>query len=174
MLTDQHLQLWLTQKGIPAKLVYPGVPTPTVPDAANALGVKSEQIIKSLVFLCDGESCLVVAAGEVRISYKKLADYLRLSRRKVKMASPEQALEITGFPVGAMPPFGHKEVLRTFVDADSLQGGYEVYYGGGGTKEALLELTLETLLEVTRAAVVPLAETVPLTESVAESSEEKV
>lgn len=163
MLTDQDLQHWLTQRAIPAKLVYPGVPTPTVPDAANALGVKRAQIVKSLVFLCDEVPQLVVAAGEARISYKRFADYLGLSRRKVKMASPEQALEISGFPVGAMPPFGHKEVLRTFVDADSLQGNYEVYYGGGGTKEALLELTLATLLEVTQATVVSLTE-VPLAE----------
>jgi prolyl-tRNA editing enzyme YbaK/EbsC (Cys-tRNA(Pro) deacylase) len=158
MLTDQDLQHWLTQQVIPAKLVYPGVPTPTVPDAANALGVKPAQIIKSLVFLCDGVPHLIVAAGEARISYKKVADQLGLSRRKVKMASPEQALDISGFPVGAMPPFGHKERLRTFVDADSLQGSYGVYYGGGGTKDALLELTLSTLLEVTGAAVLSLTD----------------
>jgi prolyl-tRNA editing enzyme YbaK/EbsC (Cys-tRNA(Pro) deacylase) len=158
MLTDQNLQLWLTQHAVSAQLVYPGIPTPTVADAAKALGVKSEQIIKSLVFLCDGAPHLVIAAGEARISYKKLAGHLGMSRRKVKMASPEKALEISGFPVGAMPPFGHKEVLRTFVDADSITGAYAVYYGGGGTKEALLELSLETLLGATRAAVVPLTE----------------
>ncbi len=158
MLTDQDLQTWLTQHAVSAKLVYPGVPTPTVPDAANALGVKTGQILKSLVFLCDGAVHLVVAAGEARISYKKLADTLGISRRKVKMATPEQALEISGFEVGAMPPFGHKQKLTTFVDADSVRGDYAVYYGGGGTKEALLELTLATLLEVTGAAVVPLTE----------------
>jgi prolyl-tRNA editing enzyme YbaK/EbsC (Cys-tRNA(Pro) deacylase) len=158
MLTDNDLQTWLTQRAVPAKLVYPGVPTPTVPDAANALGVETEQIIKSLVFLCEGSPQLVIAAGEARISYKKVAEYLGMSRRKVKLATPEQALELSGFPVGAMPPFGHKDVLKTFVDGDSLRGDYAVYYGGGGTKAALLELTLATLLEVTRAAVVPLTE----------------
>ncbi len=158
MLTDQDLQLFLIRCAVPAKLVYPGVPTPTVPDAANALGVTPEQIIKSLVFLCEGVPHLVIAAGEARISYKKLADVLGLSRRKVKMASPEQALELSGFPVGAMPPFGHKEVLTTFVDGDSIRGDYAVYYGGGGTKEVLLELNLATLLEVTQATVAPLTE----------------
>jgi prolyl-tRNA editing enzyme YbaK/EbsC (Cys-tRNA(Pro) deacylase) len=159
MLTDKDLQIWLTQRAIPAKLVYPGVPTPTVLDAANALGVKVAQIIKSLVFLCDGVPHLVIAAGEARISYKKFADTLGMSRRKVKMASPEQALEISGFEVGAMPPFGHKEVLKTLVDSDSIKGDYAVYYGGGGTKDALLELTLAILLEVTGATVVSLTET---------------
>lgn len=158
MLTDKDLQHWLTHRAVSAKLVYPGVPTPTVPDAANALGVKTEQIIKSLVFLCDERPHLIVAAGEARISYKKFADYVGMSRRKVKMATPEQALEVSGFPVGAMPPFGHRQVLTTFIDRDSLRGDYGVYYGGGGTKEALLELSLEILLEVTQATVVPLTE----------------
>jgi prolyl-tRNA editing enzyme YbaK/EbsC (Cys-tRNA(Pro) deacylase) len=158
MLTDRELQQWLTERAVAAKLVYPGVPTPTVPDAANALGVKSEQIMKSLVFLLDGVPHLVIAAGEARISYKKLADVLGISRRKVKMATPEGALEISGFEVGAMPPFGHKQPLPTFVDSDSVRGDYAVYYGGGGTKAALLEFSLATLLEVTQATVVPLTE----------------
>jgi prolyl-tRNA editing enzyme YbaK/EbsC (Cys-tRNA(Pro) deacylase) len=169
MLTDQDLQNWLTQRAIPAKLVYPGVPTPTVPDAAKALGVASEQIIKSLVLLLDETPHLVIAAGEARISYKKLAEVIGLSRRKVKMASSEGALKISGFEVGAMPPFGHKEVLKTFVDSDSVRGDYAVYYGGGGTKDALLELSLATLLEVTNATVVPLTEA-PLTERLEEMS----
>jgi prolyl-tRNA editing enzyme YbaK/EbsC (Cys-tRNA(Pro) deacylase) len=166
MLTDKELQHWIIERAIPAKLVYPGIPTPTVPDAARALGVKSEQILKSLVFLVDTRPHLVIAAGEARISYKKLADHLGLSRRKVKMASVEGALDMSGFEVGAMPPFGHKEVLTTFVDADSVGGDYAVYYGGGGTKDALLELSLETLLEVTKATLVP------LTDGVVEKSEE--
>jgi prolyl-tRNA editing enzyme YbaK/EbsC (Cys-tRNA(Pro) deacylase) len=167
MLTDKELQQWITERGVAAKLVYPGVPTPTVPDAAKALGVASQQILKSLVFSCDGEPRLIVAAGEARISYKKLAEVLGLSRRKVKMASLEGALEISGFEVGAMPPFGHIQILTTFVDSDSVRGDYAVYYGGGGTKDALLELTLATLLEVTKANFVPLTETV-----VSEKSEE--
>jgi prolyl-tRNA editing enzyme YbaK/EbsC (Cys-tRNA(Pro) deacylase) len=162
MLTDKELRQWITERSVAAKLVYPGVPTPTVPDAAKALGVESQQILKSLVFLCDGQPRLVVAAGEARIAYKKLADVLDLSRRKVKMASPEGALEISGFEVGAMPPFGHVQILTTFIDSDSVRGDYAVYYGGGGTKDALLELSLATLLEVTKATVVPLTETVIL------------
>ncbi|MGL4608351.1 MAG: YbaK/EbsC family protein [Trueperaceae bacterium] len=158
MLTDKDLQTWLNQNAIPANLVYPGVPTPTVPDAAKALGVEPAQIIKSLVFLIEDKAHLVVAAGEARISYKKLAEHLGLSRRKVKMASPEGALALSGFPVGAMPPFGHEQPLPTFVDADSIRGDYAVYYGGGGTKDALLELTLTTLLEVTQATVLSLTE----------------
>ena len=35
---------------IDAEIIAPGVPTPTVPDAARALGVMDRQIVKSLLF----------------------------------------------------------------------------------------------------------------------------
>ena len=156
MLTDTDLQTFITQHAIPAKLIYPGVPTPTVPDAAKALGVNSAQILKSLVFIFDETPHLIVAAGESRIDYKKLAEVTGLSRRKVRMASPEEALAISGYEVGAMPPFGHRQVLSTFIDDNSIGASYDIYYGGGGSKSALLELSLETLLDVSMARVLPL------------------
>jgi prolyl-tRNA editing enzyme YbaK/EbsC (Cys-tRNA(Pro) deacylase) len=156
MLTDQDLQTFITHHAIPARLVYPGVPTPTVPDAARALGADSQQILKSLVFLFDETPHLIIAAGESRIDYKKVAAVLGLSRRKVRMASPDEALDISGFEVGAMPPFGHKQVLRTLIDANSIDGTYDIYYGGGGSKSALLEINLKTLFEVCKARVEPL------------------
>ena len=154
-MTDTDLQTFITQHSIAAKLVYPGVPTPTVPDAAKALGIDSAQIIKSLVFLFDEAPHLIIAAGETRIDYKKLAEVAGLSRRKIKMPSPEEALDISGFEVGAMPPFGHKQALTTLIDANSVTSTYSIYYGGG-TKSALLEFSLPTLLEVTKAQVLPL------------------
>lgn len=156
MLTDADLQAFMEQHAVAAKLVYPGVPTPTVIDAAKALGVNSAQIIKSLVFIFDGTPHLIIAAGETRIDYKKLAEATGLSRKRVKMASPEEALDISSFEVGAMPPFGHKQSLITFIDANSISTTYNIYYGGGGTKSALLEFSLDTLLDVTKARVLPL------------------
>lgn len=156
MLTDTDLQTFITQHAIPARLIYPGAPTPTVPDAAKALGVNSVQILKSLVFIFDETPHLIIAAGESRIDYKKLAEATGLSRKKIRMASPTEALEISGFEVGAMPPFGHKQVLSTLLDHNSASTTYDIYYGGGGSQSALLELNLQTLTMVTQARVLPL------------------
>jgi prolyl-tRNA editing enzyme YbaK/EbsC (Cys-tRNA(Pro) deacylase) len=156
MLTDLDLQTFITQHGITATLLYPGVPTPTVPDAAKALGVDSAQIIKSLVFLFEDIPHLLIAAGEARIDYKKLSEAAGLSRKGIRMATPEEALTLSGYEVGAMPPFGHKEAFMTFIDANSVHSGYGIYYGGGGSKSALLGFSLSTLLDITRARVAPL------------------
>ena len=136
-------------------------PTPTVPDAARALGVDVLQIIKSLVFLIDGEPILVIAAGEARISQKQLAEAFQVGKRKVRFASAEQALTLTGFEVGAMPPFGHKTQLSTLIDlqtVDAVHSNDSFIYGGGGTKSALLELSFKELKRVTRARLELLTE----------------
>ena len=156
MLDDKFLQTFMTTQGIAASLVYPGLPTPTVLDAAKALGVASSQIVKSLIFLAEDKPLLVVAAGEARIDYKALSAALGCSRRKIKFATAEQALEITGFEVGAMPPFGHKEPLMTLLDRLSLD--HEELYAGGGTKSALLRISLKELERVTSARRLVLTE----------------
>lgn len=156
-LGDADLRAFVAARSLPARLVYPGAPTPTVPAAAAALGVAPERIVKSLVFLARGEPRLVVAAGERRIAYGRLAAALEVSRRRLRLASPEEALEITGFAVGAMPPFGHRAALPTLVDALSVPETGLVYCGGGA-RDALLELPAETLVEVAAARRAPLTQ----------------
>ena len=60
MLTGKDLQSFIDQNQIEAEILPTEEDTPTVPDAARALGVEEEQIIKSLVFLVDGQPALVV------------------------------------------------------------------------------------------------------------------
>jgi prolyl-tRNA editing enzyme YbaK/EbsC (Cys-tRNA(Pro) deacylase) len=153
----EDLQAWIETRGVRARLVVPGVPTPTVPAAAAALGVEPSAILKSLVFLVEGEPRLVVAAGEDRVPYPALARAFGVSRRAIRLADADEALAITGFVVGAMPPFGHRRALETVIDRDRVLPG-RVVYGGGGSREALLEITTEELLAVTGARTVPLAE----------------
>jgi prolyl-tRNA editing enzyme YbaK/EbsC (Cys-tRNA(Pro) deacylase) len=155
-LSDSDLGRFLLANNINAELVYPNAPTPTVPAAAKALDVPVSSIVKSLIFLGNEQPQVVIAAGESRISYKRLRDVLGVSRRKLRMASPEEALALTGFEVGAMPPFGHLQTLPTLVDSLTVQG--ELLYGGGGTKAAMLKLSLATLLEVTGARCLPLTQ----------------
>ena len=55
-----------------------------------------------------------------------------------------------------MPPFGHKQKLRTLVDPAVTR--QEIIYGGGGGIDAMLRLTPSELLEVTRAEVTALSD----------------
>lgn len=150
---------FVAQRGLDAELVFPGRPTPTVRDAAAALGVEPAAILKSLVFLAgrdEGESpVLVIAAGEARIAYPKLAGVLELSRRRVRLASAEETLALSGYAAGGVPPFAHRSPLPTLVDNVSVPAEGTVY-GGGGSDRALIRLDVATLFEVTAARAVPL------------------
>jgi Cys-tRNA(Pro) deacylase len=122
--------------------------TLTVPDAAKALGVATAQIIKSLIFLVNSEPVLVINNDITRVDPRKIAAHFGISRKKVKFAAPNQALAITGYVVGSMPPFGHKQRLATYIDPAVMR--LNIIFGGGGDVDAMLRLAPEELLRVTR------------------------
>lgn len=153
--SDRDLADYLDAAGVEGQLVRPGTPTPTVPDAARAMGVEPAAILKSLVFEVEGVPLLVIAAGEARVRVPLLARALGVTRRAVKLATPDATLAATGYPVGAMPPFGHARRLTTLVDSVSVPSE-GVVYGGGGADDVMLRLNARTLLEATGARRLPL------------------
>ena len=105
------LQTFIDDQQIQATILALSEHTLTVGDAARALAVNTDQIIKSLVFHIDGKPLLVINNGLARVDRRKLAAHLGVGRKKVKFASPDTAFTLTGFVVGSMPPFGHKQKL---------------------------------------------------------------
>ena len=145
-LTSRELTEFLAENQIEAEIVFLWEETRTVAEAAAVLGVDADQIIKSLLFLADGEPMLAINNGTARVAWKQLADYLGVSRRRLKTANAEKVLAITGYPVGAVPPFGHKTKLRTVVAAAVYD--QQIIYGGGGEVHALMRLTTAELQRV--------------------------
>lgn len=145
-LDSSTLSQFVLAQGIQAEILRLTADTPTVAAAAAVMGVAPEQIIKSVLFLADGAPVLVVNNGLARIAWKRLADYLDVSRRRLKTAVADQVLAITGYPVGAVPPFGHLAPLRTVVDTAVYD--QSTVYGGGGEIHALMRLTTAELRRV--------------------------
>jgi len=152
MLTPQDLATFIVANGVRAEFLSFEQPTSTVNASAEALGVPPEQIIKSLVFLAGDKPHLVVVNGNTRVDYRKLADHWGLTRKRIRMARPEEVLQISGYPTGGVPPFGLKLHLPTLVEKEVLL--QEVVYGGGGDERTLLRIGPEELVRVTRATVV--------------------
>ena len=150
------LQRFIDGGSVAARIIPLQAHTTTVPEAAHALGVAEDQVVKSLVFLAGAEPRLVINCGLARVDRRKLAAYLGMGRGRVRFASPEQALAVTGFVVGSMPPFGHRSVLRTLVDETVARQA--TVYGGGGGIDAMMELSSAELLRVTRGEMADLSE----------------
>ncbi len=145
-LTSRELNEFLVQNQIEAEIIFLEEETRTVAEAAAVLGAEPDQIIKSILFLADGAPVLVINNGLARVAWKQLADYLGVSRRRLKTAVPETVLAITGYEVGAVPPFGHKTTLRTVVATAVYH--QTIIYGGGGEVQALMKLTTAELKRV--------------------------
>lgn len=154
-LGETELMRFVAECGLEAERVVPGVPTPTVAAAAAAVGAEPSAIVKSLLFLAEGEPTLVVAAGEGRVDLRALAAALGVSRRKLRFADADRALAIAGYPIGGMPPIGHRRPLPTLIDRDSVPTSGTLW-AGGGSRRALLRVDAAALLAAIGGTPVPL------------------
>lgn len=136
--------------------------TKTAPDAARAIGCEVGQIVKSLVFVADGEPVLALTSGSNRVDVDRLATLAGASA--ARRADPEEARAATGFGVGGTPPFGHPEPIRTFLDPDLLT--FEEVWAAAGTPDAVFRTTAAELQRTTAAEVVDLKETASRDENV--------
>ena len=112
--------------------------------AALERGQRPEQIVRSIVFrLSEDEFIMVLVAGPEQISWHALRDYLGLSR--MSMASKEQVLATTGYPTGAVSPFGLPEPMRILVDRSVLQE--EIVSIGSGVRNTTVILRRDDLMQ---------------------------
>ncbi len=129
--------------------------TRTAPDAARAIGCAVGQIVKSLVFVANGEPVLALTSGANRVDPGKLAALAGAT--EVRRASPEEAREATGFAVGGTPPFGHPRRLRTFLDEDLID--YEEVWAAAGAPDSVFRTTPEALHRASGATPAAFKET---------------
>jgi prolyl-tRNA editing enzyme YbaK/EbsC (Cys-tRNA(Pro) deacylase) len=148
------LAYYIQEQGITAELIHLPEETPTVEAAAAAVNAHPDQIGKSILFLADDAPYLIIANGLNRVDYKQLADYLGMSRRRLKLAKAPEVLAITGYPVGTVPPFGHNQTLPTIIEGNVM--AQQELYVGGGEINALIHLTTAELQRATQAPIIPL------------------
>lgn len=150
------LQAFMQHQGIRGEILHLEVPTPTVETAAQAVHARPEQIIKSILFIVEDQPVLAIACGLSVIGRRPIADLYQVGKKRVKLASPELVLEVSGYEVGAMPPFGHKQRLNTLMD-------HKVFdvpeaYAGGGADNTLVRLDPQEILRITEAKVMDLTD----------------
>jgi prolyl-tRNA editing enzyme YbaK/EbsC (Cys-tRNA(Pro) deacylase) len=93
----------LERAGIDARVEEFPEGTPTASAAAKAVGSSRAQIVKSLVFVCDGRPLLALVPGDRRADENKVA--AAAGARYARVARPEEVLAATGFEPGRVAPF---------------------------------------------------------------------
>jgi Cys-tRNA(Pro) deacylase len=130
------------------------MPTPTVQAAANAVGVSPSEIVKSILFLIAEAPVMVIASGPSLVDRRLLARHFGVGRKQVKLAQGKEVQALSGYAIGAVPPFGHLSPLETVMDHQVLQ--LEQVYAGGGARDVLIRVAPEEIQKVTRATVLNL------------------
>ncbi len=91
----------------------------TSEEAAKTRGDPLKEGIKALLFTNGNDQWVVVdVPANLKVDQKKVAEALGWSKGKVRMATLEEVMQKTGCEIGAVPPFGHQEVIPIIVDRD--------------------------------------------------------
>lgn len=156
MLNSEDVEKFIQRHGLNAAVLSLPVETPTVEEAARAVGTEPDQIVKSLVFLVDGRPVLAIACGTSKIDRRCVASHFGVGRKRVKLADAGTVARLTGFPVGAVPPFGHQQPMQTLIDIRVMR--HSEVYAGGGDVAALVRVAPTDIVRITGAIELDLLE----------------
>jgi prolyl-tRNA editing enzyme YbaK/EbsC (Cys-tRNA(Pro) deacylase) len=154
MLTPADLQTFMDKHDIPGVIVFLDMPTPTVETAAQAVGTDPKHIIKSVLFSLDDKHVLAIASGLGLIDRRTIASRYGIGRKRVKLSPPDIVLSVTGYTIGTVPPFGHKNPVNVLIDHRVLE--MTAVFAGGGAHNALVQLNPKDILRITQAEVMDL------------------
>jgi Cys-tRNA(Pro)/Cys-tRNA(Cys) deacylase len=121
--------------------------------AAEALGVDPERLLKTLMAKAGGAVVCVLVPSDAEVSLKKLA--AAAGAKDAAMLPPAEAERITGYHVGGISPFGQKKRARVFVDRATLAHASIIVNGGRrGLQIELAPADLVRVLDATAAVLV--------------------
>ncbi|MFN3490645.1 MAG: aminoacyl-tRNA deacylase [Anaerolineales bacterium] len=110
--------------------------------AAQERNQRVGQVVKSILFrVRENEFALVLAAGSKPISWKKLRK--ALGRSRISTATEEEVLDVTGYRVGTVSPFGLKKQVRVLIEANVLKE--EIISTGSGMRNIAIIIKSQDL-----------------------------
>ena len=120
---------YLEERNIPyCFFSHPGV-VKSLEQAANERGQRPDQIIRSILFrLSKGVFVMVLVSGSRQVSWPALRQHLGISR--ISMATEMEVMDVTGYPSGAVSPFGTIQPVRVLMDKGIL-AEQEISIGSG-------------------------------------------
>ena len=142
----------LAAAGLDCEIVETPDSARTAVEAAAAVGASVAQIVKSLVFLCDGRPVLALVAGDNRLDESLLAE---VAGGRITRADAAGVREHTGFAIGGVAPLGSLHPLPTFCDADLLV--HEYVWAAVGAPHAVFRVAPGALVSAVGAQVAELA-----------------
>ena len=125
------------------------IPVTTSSAASGARGSSLSQGAKAIVVKAGDEYYHLIISAAVKLDNKKLRKIL--GTRRVRFATSEELMELTGCLPGAVPPFGNLFGLPVLMD-DALLSE-EIVYFNCGSHTVSLRMKRSDLVEATEAQI---------------------
>ena len=126
----------LEKLNIPHRVFHHEKPLLSFEQAAEERNQRPEQIVRSILFQIRAEEfVMVLVAGREQVDWKKLRQFV--GRSRLRMATEEEVLQVTGYRIGTVSPFGLKNPVRVLIDASVLKEE-ELSIGSGMRNVAII------------------------------------
>jgi prolyl-tRNA editing enzyme YbaK/EbsC (Cys-tRNA(Pro) deacylase) len=139
----------LADAGHPHQPRWLDVPARTCQEAAEALGLQTGQIAKSVIFRrkADDTAVLVVASGDRRVDEKKVAALVG----PIGRADAGFVKAKTGYSIGGVAPVGHATPPVTLIDRELFR--FEEVWAAAGHPNGVFRVSPAELEKLTGAPV---------------------
>jgi Cys-tRNA(Pro)/Cys-tRNA(Cys) deacylase len=121
--------------------------------AADALGVSPQRLLKTLMAKAGGQPVCVVIASDREVSLKKLA--AAAGTKDAAMLPAAEAERVTGYHIGGISPLGQKKRVKVFIDAAAMAHPTIVF--NGGRRGLQIEIAPGGLVKLLNAQVAEIA-----------------
>ena len=146
----------LEKLNIPHRVFRHERPVASFEQAASDRNQRPEQIVRSILFqVRPGEFLMVLVAGPAQVDWKRLRQLMKRSR--LRMATEEEVLEVTGYRIGAVSPFGLKNPVKILID-DSVLKEEEISLGSGMRGVAIIMKSEDLRRALAESEIVSLLE----------------
>ena len=119
--------------------------TASVEEAALAHEVEPGKIVKTIALIIE-KPILLMTSGEVKIDNKK---YKNFFKKKAKMLTADETLQITSHPIGGVCPFGLPNKLDIYYDKSL--NNFDIVIPAAGSTNSSVEVQTKRLIELTSA-----------------------
>jgi len=143
----------IERAGIDARVEEFPEGTPTAGAAAKAVGASRAQIVKSLVFVCDGRPTLALVPGDRRADENKVA--AAAGTRYARVARPDEVRAATGFEPGGVAPFPASGVSQVLMAGELLV--HDRVWIGAGSERHMAGIPPLDLMRLTNARTAELS-----------------
>ena len=146
----------LEKLNIPHRVFQHEKPLMSFEQAAAERNQRPEQIVRSILFHTrPGEFVMVLVAGREQVDWRRLRQLV--GRSRVRMATEEEVLEVTGYRIGTVSPFGLKNPVKVLIDASVLREE-ELSTGSGVQSTAIILKSADLRYALGESEIVSLLE----------------